>query len=109
MTSDDVCAVIGPKMWIGGEEGKYAKMLAGHKSQKTSGINVIEYLRAGWGSQKSFLFGPTGMCISFCNKVTARESAGVTLKLANWTQDTLQIQNKQRPYRFDSFIVKFEI
>lgn len=47
MTSDDVCAVIGPKMWIGGEEGKYAKMLAGHKSQKTSGINVIEYLRAG--------------------------------------------------------------
>ncbi|KAG8012011.1 Eukaryotic translation initiation factor 4E-binding protein 1 [Nibea albiflora] len=37
----------GPKMRIGGEEGKYAKMLAGHKSQKTSGINVIEYLRAG--------------------------------------------------------------
>lgn len=28
MTSDDVCAVKGPKMRIGGEEGKYAMMLA---------------------------------------------------------------------------------
>lgn len=33
MTSDDVCAVKGPEMWIGGEEGKYTYMLAGYKSE----------------------------------------------------------------------------
>lgn len=42
MTSDDVCAVIGPQMWIAGEESKYTKMLAGHKSHKTSGIMMQE-------------------------------------------------------------------
>lgn len=40
MTSDDVCVVTGPVMWIGGDEGKYTKMLVGHKSQKTSGIKM---------------------------------------------------------------------
>lgn len=29
MTSDDVCTVMEPKMWIGGEEGKYTKLFAG--------------------------------------------------------------------------------
>ncbi len=52
MTSDDVCPVIGPEMWIGGEEGKYTKMLAGHKSQKSSGIKmysaVKKYLPPSW-------------------------------------------------------------
>ena len=42
MTSDDVCAVIGPQMWIAGEEGKYTEMLERHKSQKTSGIMMQE-------------------------------------------------------------------
>lgn len=64
MTSDDVCAVIGPQMWIAGEEGKYTEMLARHKSQKTSGIMMQEsiYEQVEPLRRLFVLF----VCISFC-------------------------------------------
>lgn len=72
MTSDDVCVVTGPMMWIGGDEGKYTKMLVGHKSQKTSGIKMqmsiyeqVEPLRRAFCQVREIVYNRF-MCASFC-------------------------------------------
>lgn len=42
-------------MWIGGEEGEYTEMWAGHKPLKISWIkHVNEFLQAGWAFEEVF-------------------------------------------------------